>query len=87
MEQLHLYEFNVYVFNSKSLSDTLCVCVAVVFIVALSVILTKGVESGLAGTWWMILIICILVLLLLTAVVIIWRQPQSSTKAAFMVRI
>ncbi|KAK3508630.1 hypothetical protein QTP70_000919 [Hemibagrus guttatus] len=59
--------------------------IILVLIVALSVILTKGVGSGLVGTWWMILIICILVLLLLTAVVIIWRQPQSSSKAAFMV--
>ncbi|TSL28236.1 Cationic amino acid transporter 2 [Bagarius yarrelli] len=52
---------------------------------ALSVILTKGLESGLVETWWMILIICVLVLVLLTALVIIWRQPQSTTKAAFMV--
>ncbi|XP_060768926.1 cationic amino acid transporter 2 family protein [Neoarius graeffei] len=57
----------------------------IVLTTALSVILTQGVESGLVGTWWMILIICILVLFLLTALVIIWRQPQCSTKATFMV--
>ncbi|KAB5522249.1 hypothetical protein PHYPO_G00157420 [Pangasianodon hypophthalmus] len=59
--------------------------IIIVLTVALSVILTKGVESGLVGTWWMIVIICVLVLLLFTAIVIIWRQPQNSTKAAFMV--
>ncbi|GAA6086226.1 cationic amino acid transporter 2 family protein [Tachysurus ichikawai] len=59
--------------------------IILVVVVALSVILTKGVESGLVETWWMILIICVLALFLLTAVVIIWRQPQSSSKAAFMV--
>ncbi|KAM9441448.1 cationic amino acid transporter 2 [Clarias gariepinus] len=59
--------------------------IIIMLIVALSVILTKGVESGLVGTWWMILIICILALLLLTAIIIIWIQPQSSNKASFMV--
>ncbi|XP_027015214.1 cationic amino acid transporter 2 family protein [Tachysurus fulvidraco] len=59
--------------------------IILVVVVALSVILTKGVESGLVDTWWMILIICVLALFLLTAVVIIWRQPQSNSKAAFMV--
>ncbi|MCJ8748395.1 hypothetical protein PDJAM_G00164230 [Pangasius djambal] len=59
--------------------------IIIVLTVALSVILTKGVESGLVETWWMIAIICVLVLFLFTAIVIIWRQPQNSTKAAFMV--
>ncbi|XP_017315676.2 cationic amino acid transporter 2 family protein isoform X1 [Ictalurus punctatus] len=57
--------------------------IIIVLTMAVSVILTKGLD--LVGTWWMILIICVLVLFLLTALVIIWRQPQSSSKAAFMV--
>ncbi|KAI5615757.1 hypothetical protein C0J50_0438, partial [Silurus asotus] len=57
----------------------------IVLIMALSVTLTKGLGSGLVETWWMILIICVLVLFLLTAIFIIWRQPQNSTRAAFMV--
>ncbi|KAG9259447.1 cationic amino acid transporter 2-like [Astyanax mexicanus] len=51
--------------------------------VALSVILTKGIQS--VGEWWMILIITVALLCLLITVIIIWRQPQSGVKAAFMV--
>ncbi|XP_036436524.1 cationic amino acid transporter 2 family protein [Colossoma macropomum] len=55
----------------------------IVLAVVLSVILTKGIE--LVKEWWMILIITLALLFLLTTVIIIWRQPQSSVKAAFMV--
>ncbi|XP_062845288.1 cationic amino acid transporter 2 family protein [Trichomycterus rosablanca] len=59
--------------------------VTILLTVGLSVVLTKGVAAGLVGEWWIILIICVLGLALLITMIIIWRQPQSSTKAAFMV--
>uniref|UniRef100_A0A4W4G8D7 Cationic amino acid transporter C-terminal domain-containing protein n=1 Tax=Electrophorus electricus TaxID=8005 RepID=A0A4W4G8D7_ELEEL len=62
----------------------LCSC-PVVLSVIVGVILTKGMESILAQEWWMILILTILLLCMFITVIIIWRQPQSSTKAAFMV--
>ncbi|XP_026881716.2 cationic amino acid transporter 2 family protein [Electrophorus electricus] len=57
----------------------------IVLSVIVGVILTKGMESILAQEWWMILILTILLLCMFITVIIIWRQPQSSTKAAFMV--
>ncbi|XP_066509012.1 cationic amino acid transporter 2 family protein [Hoplias malabaricus] len=55
----------------------------IVLAVVLSVIITKGMNS--INEWWMILIISLTLLFLLITVIIIWRQPQSSAKAAFMV--
>ncbi|XP_030648769.1 cationic amino acid transporter 2 [Chanos chanos] len=69
--------------SSKVVS--LLTIVIIVLTVILSVIVTKGVEADLISEWWMILCITVALLLLLTCLILIWRQPQSSTKAAFMV--
>uniref|UniRef100_A0AAY4BKK2 Cationic amino acid transporter C-terminal domain-containing protein n=1 Tax=Denticeps clupeoides TaxID=299321 RepID=A0AAY4BKK2_9TELE len=69
--------------SSKAVS--ILTVLIVVFSVILSVIITQGIGAGLIDVWWMILCICITLLLFLVSLVIIWRQPQSSTKAAFMV--
>ncbi|XP_062391706.1 cationic amino acid transporter 2 family protein [Sardina pilchardus] len=51
--------------------------------VALSVILSRGLGS--IGEWWMILLVVVISLVLLLSLAAVWRQPQSSSKAAFMV--
>nr|XP_046173030.1 cationic amino acid transporter 2 family protein [Oncorhynchus gorbuscha] len=53
--------------------------------IILSVFLTKAVDSLMNQAWWSILIISVILLMLVLTVFIIWRQPQNTTKAAFMV--
>nr|XP_029500843.1 cationic amino acid transporter 2-like [Oncorhynchus nerka] len=53
--------------------------------IILSVFLTKAVDSLMNQEWWSILIISVILLMLVLTVFIIWRQPQNTTKAAFMV--
>ncbi|XP_036824054.1 cationic amino acid transporter 2 family protein isoform X5 [Oncorhynchus mykiss] len=59
--------------------------VAVLLEIILSVFLTKAVDSLMNQEWWSILIISVILLMLVLTVFIIWRQPQNTTKAAFMV--
>ncbi|XP_049456584.1 cationic amino acid transporter 2-like isoform X2 [Epinephelus fuscoguttatus] len=54
-------------------------------VIVLSVLLSEALHSLRRRELWSVLLICVLVLTLVFAVVIIWRQPQSTTKAAFMV--
>ncbi|KAK6305599.1 hypothetical protein J4Q44_G00243790 [Coregonus suidteri] len=53
--------------------------------IILSVVLTKAVDSLMNQEWWSILIVSVILLMLVLTVFIIWRQPQNTTKAAFMV--
>ncbi|XP_035628848.1 cationic amino acid transporter 2 family protein [Oncorhynchus keta] len=53
--------------------------------IILSIFLTKAVDSLMNQAWWSILIISVILLMLVLTVFIIWRQPQNTTKAAFMV--
>ncbi|XP_051750256.1 cationic amino acid transporter 2 family protein [Ctenopharyngodon idella] len=69
--------------SSKAVS--LLTILTIVFAVILSVIITKGVPSGLIEEWWMILIITLVLVGFVMVIIIIWRQPQNGTKAAFMV--
>ncbi|XP_065140524.1 cationic amino acid transporter 2 [Paramisgurnus dabryanus] len=69
--------------SSKTVSLLTMLCI--VFAVIISVAITKGVQANVIGEWWMILIITLVVVALVGTVIIIWRQPQSETKAAFMV--
>ncbi|KAL7383912.1 hypothetical protein ABVT39_020484 [Epinephelus coioides] len=54
-------------------------------VIVLSVLLSEALHSIRRRELWSVLLVCVLVLTLVFAVVIIWRQPQSTTKAAFMV--
>ncbi|XP_041646061.1 cationic amino acid transporter 2-like isoform X2 [Cheilinus undulatus] len=54
-------------------------------VVVLSVLLSEAVHSLRRREAWSVLLVTVLALSLVLAVVIIWRQPQSSTIAAFMV--
>lgn len=53
--------------------------------VILSLLISGAVEALQALEWWSLLFMSVIVLILVLSVLIIWRQPQSSTEAAFMV--
>ncbi|XP_019903628.2 cationic amino acid transporter 2 family protein [Esox lucius] len=53
--------------------------------IILSVVLTKAVNSLMNQELWTILIVSAILSMLFLTVFIIWRQPQNTTKAAFMV--
>ena len=54
--------------------------------VILSLVISRAADSLQALRWWSLLCVSVLALMLVLTVLIIWRQPQSITKAAFMVR-
>ncbi|CAJ1064042.1 cationic amino acid transporter 2 family protein [Xyrichtys novacula] len=53
--------------------------------VVLSLLISGTVDSLQAQEWWSLLCVTIIALMLALITLIIWRQPQSTTKAAFMV--
>ncbi|XP_072230532.1 cationic amino acid transporter 2 [Leuresthes tenuis] len=60
--------------------------VFIVFIaIILSIFISQTVDSLQALRWWSLFCVFVLVLTLGLTVLIIWRQPQSTSKAAFMV--
>uniref|UniRef100_A0A3B4TUA6 Zgc:175280 n=1 Tax=Seriola dumerili TaxID=41447 RepID=A0A3B4TUA6_SERDU len=65
------------------------VSVLTVFIIflaiTLSLFISGAVDSLQALEWWSLLCVSVIVLMLVLSILIIWRQPQSATKAAFMV--
>ncbi|XP_070772653.1 cationic amino acid transporter 2-like [Enoplosus armatus] len=62
------------------------VTIVILFLViVLSVLLSEAVHSLRRRELWSVLLVSVLMLTLVLAVVIIWRQPQSTTKATFMV--
>uniref|UniRef100_A0A3B4YNV4 Zgc:175280 n=1 Tax=Seriola lalandi dorsalis TaxID=1841481 RepID=A0A3B4YNV4_SERLL len=62
-----------------------CASVPVFLVIVLSALLSEGVDSLRRRELWSVLLSAVLMLTLVLAVVVIWRQPQSSAKAAFMV--
>ncbi|XP_063730245.1 cationic amino acid transporter 2-like isoform X2 [Eleginops maclovinus] len=54
-------------------------------VVVLSLLLSEAAYSLRNRELWSVLIVSLLVLILVLAVAIIWRQPQSTAKATFMV--
>uniref|UniRef100_A0A3B4GZM1 Cationic amino acid transporter 2-like n=1 Tax=Pundamilia nyererei TaxID=303518 RepID=A0A3B4GZM1_9CICH len=64
----------------------LCILSRYLFLViVLTVLLSEALYSLSRRELWSVLLVSVLVLTLVLAVVIIWRQPQSRTKASFMV--
>ncbi|XP_028277988.1 cationic amino acid transporter 2 [Parambassis ranga] len=60
--------------------------VAIVFLaIILSLFISGTVDSLQALQWWSLLCVSVITLILVLIVLIICRQPQSATKAAFMV--
>uniref|UniRef100_A0A3B4GX96 Cationic amino acid transporter 2-like n=1 Tax=Pundamilia nyererei TaxID=303518 RepID=A0A3B4GX96_9CICH len=57
----------------------------VFLVIVLTVLLSEALYSLSRRELWSVLLVSVLVLTLVLAVVIIWRQPQSRTKASFMV--
>ncbi|KAM6983817.1 cationic amino acid transporter 2 [Tautogolabrus adspersus] len=53
--------------------------------VVLSLVISRAVDSLQALQWWSLLCVSIFTLMLAITTLIIWRQPQSTAKAAFMV--
>ncbi|TNN27502.1 Cationic amino acid transporter 2 [Liparis tanakae] len=53
--------------------------------VVLSLVVSQAVESLQAQEWWSCLCVSVTGLMLLLVTLIIWRQPQSTARAAFMV--
>ncbi|XP_078122861.1 cationic amino acid transporter 2 [Sander vitreus] len=53
--------------------------------VILSLVISGALGSLQALEWWSLLCVSIIILMLVLITLIIWRQPQNTTKAAFMV--
>lgn len=56
-----------------------------VLVIILSVLLSEAVDCLRRREFWSVLFASVLMLALVLAVLLIWRQPQSTTRAAFMV--
>uniref|UniRef100_A0A8C7UVK4 Zgc:175280 n=1 Tax=Oncorhynchus mykiss TaxID=8022 RepID=A0A8C7UVK4_ONCMY len=84
-EQFSLYPVSFYIQCHSLRGLTHLFCPPVLLEIILSVFLTKAVDSLMNQEWWSILIISVILLMLVLTVFIIWRQPQNTTKAAFMV--
>ncbi|XP_037324142.1 cationic amino acid transporter 2 family protein [Pungitius pungitius] len=50
-----------------------------------SLVISQSADSLQALEWWSLLCVSIIILTLVFSTLIIWRQPQNTTKAAFMV--
>uniref|UniRef100_A0A3Q1G920 Zgc:175280 n=1 Tax=Acanthochromis polyacanthus TaxID=80966 RepID=A0A3Q1G920_9TELE len=60
-------------------------CVVPMFLCNSNVFISGAVDALQALRWWSLLCVSVIILILVLTVLIIWRQPQSTSKAAFMV--
>lgn len=61
-------------------------CAEVASLVGLCVTLTQAIDALARAEWWSIAIVCILGIIVLINTALIYRQPQNSIKATFMVK-
>ncbi|XP_068596503.1 cationic amino acid transporter 2-like [Brachionichthys hirsutus] len=64
---------------------TILTLISVVNVIALCLTLSQALEALVRGEAWTIAVVCVLALFLSITIVLIWRNPQNSTKATFMV--
>ncbi|XP_005935372.1 cationic amino acid transporter 2 isoform X2 [Haplochromis burtoni] len=71
--------------HRTSKNVTILTIIILFLVIVLTVLLSEALYSLSRRELWSMLLVSVLVLTLVLAVVIIWRQPQSRTKASFMV--
>uniref|UniRef100_A0A8C2ZP03 Zgc:175280 n=1 Tax=Cyclopterus lumpus TaxID=8103 RepID=A0A8C2ZP03_CYCLU len=72
--------------TSRTSKNVSILTVFIIFLaIILSLVISQAVDSLQALEWWSFLCVSIIVLMLVLITLIIWRQPQNTTKAAFMV--
>ncbi|XP_054455859.1 cationic amino acid transporter 2-like [Anoplopoma fimbria] len=71
--------------NRTSKNVNIVTIIILLLVIALSLLLSEAVHSLRRREVWSALLVSVLMLTLVLAVAIIWRQPQSTSKAAFMV--
>ncbi|XP_015242632.1 PREDICTED: cationic amino acid transporter 2-like [Cyprinodon variegatus] len=59
--------------------------IILVLVVALSVLVSEAIDSLFRQELWSLTLVSILLLMLIFDVIIIWRHPQSTSQASFMV--
>ncbi|XP_068181507.1 cationic amino acid transporter 2-like isoform X2 [Antennarius striatus] len=74
-----------YPTSYTSRTVTILTLFSVVNVIALCVTLSQALDALARGEAWTIVIVCILAFILSITIVHIWRHPQNSTKATFMV--
>uniref|UniRef100_A0A3Q0QSY6 Zgc:175280 n=1 Tax=Amphilophus citrinellus TaxID=61819 RepID=A0A3Q0QSY6_AMPCI len=64
---------------------TLIPAAATVLCKSLGIFISEAVDSLQALQWWSLLCVSVIVAMLFIIILVIWRQPQNTAKAAFMV--
>uniref|UniRef100_A0A671TMY8 Zgc:175280 n=1 Tax=Sparus aurata TaxID=8175 RepID=A0A671TMY8_SPAAU len=72
--------------TTRSSQNVSVLTVLMIFLaISLSLFVSGALNSLQTLEWWSLLCVTVIVLMLVLTVLIIWRQPQSTAKAAFMV--
>ncbi|KAA8589107.1 hypothetical protein FQN60_010452 [Etheostoma spectabile] len=71
--------------SSTSRRVTILTIITVAFVVALCVTLSQAIDALSRMEAWSLAVVCILAFIVLLNTFLIWRHPQNSTKASFMV--
>ncbi|XP_024138605.1 cationic amino acid transporter 2 [Oryzias melastigma] len=71
--------------SKTSKTVTILTVISVLFVLALCLTLTQAIDAIANLEAWSIVLVCIFSLALVVILLLIWRQPQNSSKASFMV--
>ncbi|KAK5858433.1 hypothetical protein PBY51_002572 [Eleginops maclovinus] len=72
--------------TSRTSENVSVLTVFMIFLaIILSLVINRAVDSLQALEWWSLLCVFIIALVFVFITLVIWRHPQNSTKAAFMV--